>query len=140
MKHRARAKGKMALPTDAELIILDGLWELGKGTVEEVANWLPSNPRANYKTVQSLLRIMENKGFVQHKVRGRAFVFTPRVTRDEVGRLSAKRVIDRNFQGSHSAMLMNLLDSNHIREDELDELEKLIQRYRERKIKDGVPR
>ncbi len=130
----------MALPTDAELIILDGLWELGKGTVEEVANWLPSNPRANYKTVQSLLRIMENKGFVQHKVRGRAFVFTPRVTRDEVGRLSAKRVIDRNFQGSHSAMLMNLLDSNHIREDELDELEKLIQRYRERKIKDGVPR
>lgn len=140
MKHRARAKVKIALPTDAELIILDGLWELGEGTVEEVANRLPSNPRANYKTVQSLLRIMENKGFVQHKTRGRAFVFAPCVTRDEVGRLSTKRVVDRNFQGSHSAMLMNLLDSNHIREDELDELEKSIQQYRERKIKDGVPR
>lgn len=140
MKYRARTKVKIALPTDGELIILDGLWALGEGTVEQVANWLPSNPRANYKTVQSLLRIMENKGFVQHKRRGRAFVFIPCVTRDEVGRLSAKRVVDRNFQGSHSAMLMNLLDSNHIREDELDELEKLIQEHRERKIKNLASR
>jgi BlaI family penicillinase repressor len=139
MKYRARTKVKIALPTDAELIILDGLWELEEGTVEEVANRLPSNPRANYKTVQSLLRIMENKGFVQHKMRGRAFVFMPCVTRDEVGRLSAKRVVDRNFQGSHTAMLMNLLDGNHIREDELVELENLIQQYRERKTKDGAP-
>ena len=139
MKYRARTKVKIALPTDAELIILDGLWELEEGTVEEVANRLPSNPRANYKTVQSLLRIMENKGFVQHKMRGRAFVFMPCVTRDEVGRLSAKRVVDRNFQGSHIAMLMNLLDGNHIREDELVELENLIQQYRERKTKDGAP-
>jgi BlaI family transcriptional regulator, penicillinase repressor len=138
MKYRARTKVKIALPTDAELIILDGLWELEEGTVEEVANRLPSNPRANYKTVQSLLRIMENKGFVQHKMRGRAFVFMPCVTRDEVGRLSAKRVVDRNFQGSHTAMLMNLLDGNHIREGELVELEKLIQQYRERKTKDGA--
>ena len=140
MRYRARTKVKIALPTDAELIILDGLWALGEGTVEEVANSSPSNPRANYKTVQSLLRIMENKGFVQHKKCGRAFVFMPCVTRDEVGRLSAKRVVDRNFKGSHSAMLMNLLDSNHIREDELDELEKLIQEHRERKIKDTASR
>jgi predicted transcriptional regulator len=78
---------------------------------------------------------MENKGFVQHITRGRAFVFMSCVTRDEVGRVSAKRLVDRNFQGSHTAMLMNLLDSNHIKEDELDALEKLIQQYRERKAK-----
>jgi predicted transcriptional regulator len=54
MKYRARAKVKIALPTDAELIILGGLWELGEGTVEEVTNWLPSNPRANYKTTQAV--------------------------------------------------------------------------------------
>lgn len=136
MKGRSGTKRKLALPTDAELLILNALWELGEGTVEDVVNRLPSNPRANYKTVQSLLRIMENKGFTQHKMRGRAFVFMPCVTRDEIGRLSAKRLVDRNFQGSHTAMLMNLLDSDHIKEDELDELEKLIQRYRERKVKE----
>src|ERR1700747_770513 len=117
MKYRARAKVKIALPTDTELIILDGLWELGEGTVEEVVNWLPSNPRANYKTVQTLLRIMENKGFVQHTTRGRAFVFRSCVTRDEIGRISAKRLVDQNFHGSHAAMLMNLLDSDHIKEE-----------------------
>jgi BlaI family penicillinase repressor len=138
MKRPSRSKIKIVLPTDAELLILDALWELGEGTVEDIVDRLPSNPRANYKTVQSLLRIMENKGFAQHKTRGRAFVFMPRVARDEVRRVSAKRLIDRNFQGSHTAMLMNLLDSNHIKDDELDELEKLIQRYRERKIKDGA--
>jgi predicted transcriptional regulator len=78
---------------------------------------------------------MENKGFVQHITRGRAFVFMSCVTRDEVGRVSAKRLVDRNFQGSHTAMLMNLLDSDHIKEEDLDELEKLIQQYREQKAK-----
>lgn len=138
MTRASRSEARTVLPTDAELVILDALWELGEGTVEDIVNRLPSNPRANYKTVQSLLRIMETKGFVEHKTRGRAFVFMSRVTRDEVRLVSAKRLVDRNFQGSHAAMLMNLLDSNHIREDELDELEKLIQRYRERRIKDGA--
>lgn len=135
MKRRLRSKIKILLPTDAELLILDALWELGEGTVEDVVNRSPSNPRANYKTVQTLLRIMENKGFVRHTLRGRAFVFMSCVTRDEIGRVSAKRLVDRNFQGSRTAMLMNLLDSNHIKEEELDELEKLIQQYRERKAK-----
>jgi len=135
MKRRSRSITKVLLPTEAELLILDALWELGEGTVEDVVNRSRSSPRANYKTVQTLLRIMEDKGFVQHTTRGRAFVFMSRVTRDEVGRVSAKRLVDRNFQGSHTAMLMNLLDSNHIKEDELDALEKLIQQYRERKAK-----
>ena len=135
MKRRLRSRTKVLLPTDAELLILDALWELGEGTVEDIVNRSPSNPRANYKTVQTLLRIMENKGFVQHTTHGRAFVFMSCVTRDEIGRVSAKRLVDRNFQGSHTAMLMNLLDSNHIKEDELDALERLIQQYRQRKAK-----
>ena len=135
MKRRFRSRAKVLVPTDAELLILDALWELGEGTVEDVVNRSRSSPRANYKTVQTLLRIMENKGFVQHTTRGRAFVFMSCVTRDEVGRVSAKRLVDRNFQGSHTAMLMKLLDSDHIKEEELDELEKLIQQYREQKTK-----
>ena len=135
MRRPSRSATKVILPTNAELPILDVLWEIGEGTVQDVVNRLPSNPRANYKTVQSLLRIMENKGFVGHKTRGRAFVFISRVTRDEVRGVSAKRLLDRNFQGSYAAMLVNLLDGNHIKERELNELEALIQRYREQKTK-----
>lgn len=129
-------KLRRALPTNAELTILNVLWELREATVDDVVARLPSNPPANYKTVQSLLRIMENKRFVRHTVRGRAFVFSPRVTRDEVGGSLTKNLLDRTFQGSASALMMNLLDSNHVNNKELDALEALIQGYRERKSKD----
>lgn len=132
LKRRSRSE---VLPTNAELRILDVLWDLGEGTVDDVVAGLPAKPRANYKTVQSLLRIIEDKDFVQHKMRGRAFVFIPRVTREEVRAISVKRLLDRNFQGSYAAMLVNLLDANHVKEQELDELEALIQRYREQKTK-----
>jgi BlaI family penicillinase repressor len=135
MKRRSHSEIKVILPTKAELPILDVLWGIGEGTVQDVVDRLPSSPRANYKTVQSLLRIMENKGFVRHKTRGRAFIFRSRVTRDEVGGVSAKHLLDRNFQGSYAAMLVNLLDANHVKEQELDELEAMIQRYREQKAK-----
>ena len=135
LKRRSGSETQVALPTNAEFPIMDVLWDLGEGTVEDIAARLPAKPRANYKTVQSLLRIMENKGFVEHKRRGRAFIFISRVTRDEVGGVSAKRLLDRNFQGSYAAMLVNLLDSNHVKEEELDELEALIQWYRDQKTK-----
>jgi BlaI family transcriptional regulator, penicillinase repressor len=133
VRRRLRSATKAVLPTNAELPILDVLWELGEGTVQDVVDRLPSDPGANYKTVQSLLRIMENKGFVEHKTRGRAFVFISRVTRDEVRGVSVERLLDRNFQGSYAAMLVNLLDRNHVKEKELNEIEALIQRYREQK-------
>jgi predicted transcriptional regulator len=131
MRRRSRSEKKVTLPTNAELLILDALWGLGEGTVEEVVGQLPSS--ANYKTVQSLLRIMERKGFVRHKKRGRAFVFTSRVTQQEIRGVSVKRLLERNFKGSYAAMLMNLLDDNHVKERELDEIEALIHRHRARK-------
>jgi BlaI family transcriptional regulator, penicillinase repressor len=136
MKRRSWSRARKALPTNAELQILDALWTLGEGTVEDVVACLPSSPRANYKTVQSLLRIMEGKRFVRHTTRGRAFVFNSCVTRDEVGGSLTKHLLDRTFQGSCSALMMNLLDSNSVKDQELDELEALIQGYRERKNKD----
>ncbi len=124
------------VPTNAELLILNVLWELGEGTVDEVVERLPAKPAPNYKTIQSLLRIMETKKLVQHSVRGRAFVFRARTTRNEVGGTLAKRLLDWTFQGSATALMMNLLDRNAVDADELDELEGLIQEYRERKTKE----
>jgi predicted transcriptional regulator len=136
MKRPANAKPRKPLPTNAELAILNALWDLAEATVDDVVARLPSNPPANYKTVQSLLRIMENKRFVRHTVRGRAFVFSPCLTRNEVGGSLTKHLLNRTFQGSASALMMNLLDSNHVNDKELDALEALIQGYRAQKDKD----
>ena len=136
MRRRSGSRSRRTLPTNAELLILNALWDLQEGTVEQIADRLPTSPPANYKTVQSLLRIMERKGFIRHTIRGRAFVFTARLTRDEVGGSLAKHLLDRTFQGSPSALMMNLLDRNPVNDRELEELEALIHDYRERKTKD----
>jgi BlaI family transcriptional regulator, penicillinase repressor len=136
MRLRSSSISRRGLPTNAELLILNVLWDLRDGTVEDIVGRLGPSPPANYKTVQSLLRIMESKGFVRHTHRGRAFVFSPCLTRDEVGGSLAKRLLDRTFQGSAPALMMNLLDRNPVNDQELDELEALIRHYRQRKTKD----
>ena len=123
-------KRKTMLPTLAELRILRVLWDLGQATVEQVVSHPQSAPRPNYKTIQTLLRIMEQKGFVRHVNRGRVFVFVPRVSRDEVGKLSVRNLLEQNFGGSSSELLVNLLEANPVDESELEQLESLIRNYR----------
>ncbi len=66
---------KLPVPTMAEMRLLQILWDLQEGTVEDVVNAHPEKERPHYKTTQTLLRIMENKGFIAHESRGRVFVF-----------------------------------------------------------------
>src|ERR1700722_17093189 len=108
MKRRSWSRARKALPTNAELAILDALWTLGEGTVEDVIDSLPCIPPSTYKTGQTLLRMLEGKGFVRHTISGREFVFNSRVTRDEVGGSLKKHLRDRTFQGLCSALMMNL--------------------------------
>lgn len=120
------------LPTRAELRILNVLWEVGQGTVEDVISHSSLSPKPNYKTTQTILRIMEEKGLVRHENRGRVFVFTPCVTREEVGRLSVQTLLHQNFGGSPAELLVNLLEANPVNEAELEELEALIRKYRQK--------
>jgi len=122
------------LPTRAELKILHVLWEIGTGTVEDVINNSSVTPKPNYKTTQTILRIMEEKNLVKHVSRGRVFIFEPCVTREQVGRLSVQNLLDQNFGGSPSELLINLLEAGPVKETELEELESLIRNYRLQKI------
>ena len=66
------SRSKMPLPTTAELRLLEILWQLGEGTVEDLIRASGEKTPPNYKTVQTLLRIMERKKLITHSVRGRA--------------------------------------------------------------------
>lgn len=128
------AQANVTLPTRAEMRILQVLWEVGQATVEEVINHSSFSSRPNYKTTQTILRIMEEKGLVQHVSRGRVFVFTPCVTREQVGRLSVRTLMQQTFGGSPAELLVNLLEAGSVKEAELEELESLIRSYRLRKL------
>jgi BlaI family transcriptional regulator, penicillinase repressor len=120
----------MVLPTAAEHRLLEILWRLGEGTVEDILDASREDPAPNYKTVQSFLRIMETKKLVSHRLRGRAFVFRPLVRREQVNRLSIRALLKRYFGGSRSELLLNMLEDERIDAAELEELENLIRRYR----------
>jgi len=67
------ARKKSRTLTEAELRLMEVLWEKGRATVGDVTNSLGSPPIA-YNTVLTTMRILEQKGFVRHEEEGRAFV------------------------------------------------------------------
>lgn len=127
-----RGKQQLPVPTAAEMRLLQILWDLEEGTVEQVVNAHPEKERPNYKTTQTLLRIMEQKGFIAHETRGRVFVFRPLVSRKTIDRLSVEALVSRNFHGSGAGLFINLLEASSIKKKELDELEAYIREYRKR--------
>jgi BlaI family penicillinase repressor len=127
-----REKQQLSVPTPAEMRLLQVLWDREEGTVDDVVNAHPERERPNYKTTQTLLRIMEQKGFITHESRGRVFVFRPLVSRKTIDHLSIQALVSRNFRGSASGLLVNLLEASPIKKKQLDELEAYIQEYRKR--------
>jgi BlaI family penicillinase repressor len=105
---------------------------LEQATVEDVVNAHSEKDRPNYKTTQTLLRIMEKKGFITHEAEGRVFVFRPLVSRKAIDHLSLQTLVSRNFNGSAAGLLMNLLEASPIKRAELDELEAYIREYRKK--------
>jgi BlaI family penicillinase repressor len=129
----ARTNPRLALPSPGELRLLQILWDQEEATVEQVVNAHPEKERPNYKTTQTLLRIMEQKGFITHEIRGRVFVFKPLVSRKTIDHLSVQSLVSRNFHGSAAELVLNLLETSPIKNKELDALEAYIREYRKKR-------
>jgi predicted transcriptional regulator len=125
MKNSKRSEDAV-LPTPGELRLLRILWRLGEGSIEDILTAADENPAPNYKTVQTLLRIMERKGQVDHFQKGRAFIFRPLIRQNDVHRLSIRDVTRKYFTGSRTELLVELLRDERIPPKELRELENLI--------------
>ena len=125
---------QIVIPTAAEFRLLEILWVLEEGTIEDLLRASEKDSPLNYKTVQTVLRIMENKKLVNHSIRGRAFVYRPRVKRREVSRVSLRSLLQRYFRGSRTELLVNLLEDERIGNRELQELEGLIRNYRKASV------
>lgn len=129
---RIRTKLRKRLPTEAEMRLLQILWDQGEGTVEDIVNAHPPRRKPNYKTTQTLLRIMEQKGYVGHEVNGRVFVFRPLVSRKAIDQRFVQALLAQNFGGSVSGLFLNLLESAPLVDREIDELEEFLDQYRKR--------
>ena len=127
---KTRQRKKAALPTPGEFRLLQVLWRIREGTIDDILKASGEDPPPNYKTVQTLLRIMERKRLVGHKQQGRAFLFRPLVGRGHVHRLSIRNLLAKYFTGSRTELLIELLSDERIAPDELRKLESLIRNRR----------
>src|SRR5215218_1804736 len=113
--------------TDAEARVMTVLWSLETATVADVVQALTTKKSTpSYSTVQTILRILETKGYVTHDKQARAFVFRPIVDERQARRRALRHLVSRLFQGSPSLLVLNVLDDEELDADELKHLKKLI--------------
>ena len=129
------ARPKQETPTAGELEILKVLWNQGPCTVREVLNELNrERPRA-YTSVMSLLNIMTDKGLVDRKPQGRAFVYEAKRPREKTLGRMVKHLLAGAFEGSASSLVSHVLDQSKPSLEELDEIRRAIDEHRRREKK-----
>jgi BlaI family transcriptional regulator, penicillinase repressor len=110
--------------TERELDVMAILWERGPSTVAEVRERIADDLAHN--TVQTVLRILEEKAYVGHTEEGRAHRFYARVKREIAGATAASRVVDKLFGGSTERLLTHLVSERSIDPKELRRLRQLL--------------
>jgi len=110
--------------TDRELDIMAELWESGPSTVAEVRERLEDD--LAYNTVLTVLRTLEEKGYVDHEEEGRAYRYYPLVAREAAGTSALRRMVRKLFAGSPELLLTRLVSDRRMRRGELERLRVLL--------------
>lgn len=127
-----------SLPTPRELEILKVLWRQGPSSVRSVCEELNRQRRRRhreplaYTTVQTMLRLMEEKGLVTHRLQGRTFIYTARYTRQD----TVTGFVQRVFDGAARDLVVTLLQSESLSPEELAAIQEMIASARQRLAKD----
>jgi len=96
--------------TEAELRLMKILWKRGESGVSDLVAAMPDGEPLAYNSVLTTVRILEQKGYVEHRQEGRAFVYWPCVAEHEASRSEVRHVLNRFFGNSRERLLLSLLD------------------------------
>ena len=109
-----------------ELQIMNVVWVKGKATVHDVKNAL-SRRKPAYSTILTMMRKLEVKGYLEHEVDGRTYVYRPLISQQAVRQGVLGDLVERLFEGSTSLLLTSLVEQNRISKNELRQIRKLIE-------------
>lgn len=122
------ARSKSTTLTEAELRIMNVLWERGSSTVHQVLEAMPPKLTLAYNSVLTIIRILEKKGYIKHIKDKRAHVYTPRVDRKDATRFEVRHLVSRFFGNSEELLVLNILEEKSIDAEELNRLRELLER------------
>ena len=110
-------------PSETEILRL--VWQLDKATVQDVCNKLPAKRKIAYATVQTLLRRLEKKGYLKHRIRGKAHVFFAAVKSEKVIKRSVNDFLDKLFGGDPVPLMQYLAEHGKIDAGDIEKLKRL---------------
>lgn len=125
------ARSKSATLTEAELRIMNVLWDKGSATVHEVLQALPPKPTLAYNSVLTIIRILETKGYVKHVKDKRAHIYLAKVDRKDATRFEVLHLVNRFFGNSHEMLVLNILEEKSLDADELSRVRQLLEGSKE---------
>jgi predicted transcriptional regulator len=105
--------------TKAEEQLMQVLWKLEEASVQDIINLLPT-PKPAYNTVSTIIRILETKQFVGHKVKGRGYIYFPLVKKTDYSNQSLHKLVDGYFGGSFKSMVSFFVNKNDVDVNELE--------------------
>lgn len=114
--------------TEAELRLMKILWRRGESAVTDLVAAMPDGESLAYNSVLTTIRILEQKGYVDHRQEGRAFIYRACVAEQEASRSEVRNVMNRFFGNSREKLLLSLLGDSEISADELRRLKEAIEK------------
>ena len=115
-------------PREAQIMAI--LWDAGTLTAEQIREALPDQPHDS--TVRTLLRVLEAKGYVRHRARGKAYAYRPAVDRARAEGKALHSLLSRFFGGSAEALVLRLIEDEQITPEQLEQLQNAPRRRRKR--------
>ena len=115
-------------PTEAELEILQILWERGQVTVREVNESRSKIREVGYTTTLKLMQIMTDKGLLSRRKKGKSHVYKTRYSQSDTQKRMVDRVLQTAFQGSAMSLVLQVLGNKKTSQDELKRIKEYIEK------------
>lgn len=120
------ARQKSTQLTDSEQKIMNVLWQKGEATVREVADILSQEKTTAYTTVQTMCKILVEKGYADFRKEGKAFIYCAKITEKQARQSALKSLMNRFFGGSPEVLAQHLIQETDIELDDLEQLQNKI--------------
>ncbi len=124
-------KSELRLLTEVELELMNILWAIGKGTVNEVLNHLDDDRKLAYTSAATILRILEQKNIVRSEKQGRAHLYTPVLKKSTHESLTIQHMLKNVFDNEPSSLVTSLIDARRLSKKELEQIKKIIEKSEE---------
>ena len=121
-------KNKAPKPTEAELEILQVLWERGPSSVRAVNERLNERREVGYTTTLKLMQIMVEKGLAQRNTESRTHIYRAAVSEKDTQQRLLEKFVDTAFRGSAMKLVLQALGNHRASTQELEEIKALIDR------------